>query len=55
VLAVARPRWAAVYRAMRRSERLQSGRVVWCLGWMLVVAAFAAGVAFWSFEVRERA
>lgn len=44
VLAAARPRWAAVDRAMRRGEPLPSSRVVRSLGWMLVVAAVAAGV-----------
>jgi len=44
VLTVARPRWAAVDRALRRSEPLPSSRVVRSLGWILVVAAFAAGV-----------
>jgi putative membrane protein len=44
VLAVARPRWVAVERAMRRGEPLPSSLVVRCLGLILVVAALAAGV-----------
>jgi putative membrane protein len=44
VLAVARPRWAAVDHAMRRSQPLPSSRVARSLGWMLVAAAVAAGV-----------
>jgi len=44
VLAAARPRWAAVDRAMRRGQPLPSSRVAHSLGWMLVAAAVAAGV-----------
>jgi putative membrane protein len=44
VLAAARPRWAAVDRAMRRGEPLPSSRVTRSLGWILVTAAVAAGV-----------
>jgi putative membrane protein len=44
VLGVARPRWAAVDRAMRRGEPLPLSRVTGSLGWMLVAAAVAAGV-----------
>lgn len=42
-LAAARPRWAAVNRAMRRGEPLPVSRVALSLGWMLVAAAVAAG------------
>lgn len=44
VLAVARPRWVAVERAMRRGEALPRSRIVRSLGLVLVVTAVAAGV-----------
>lgn len=44
VLAVARPRWVAVERAMRRGEPLPSSLVVRSLGLVLAVAALAAGI-----------
>jgi putative membrane protein len=44
VLAVARPRWVAVDRAMRRGEPLPSSLVVRSLGFVLVLAAVAAGI-----------
>ena len=44
VLAAARPRWAAVDRAMRRGEPMPVTRVTRSLGWLLVAAAVAAGV-----------
>lgn len=44
VLAVARPRWVAVDRAMRRGEPLPSSFVMRSLGFVLVLAAVAAGV-----------
>ena len=44
VLAVARPRWVAVDRAMRRGEPLPTSFVVRSLGLVLVLAAVAAGV-----------
>jgi putative membrane protein len=44
LLAVARPRWVAVDRAMRRGEPLPTSLVIRSLGLVLVVAAVAAGV-----------
>ena len=44
LLAVARPRWLAVDRAMRRGEPLPASRVVQSLGLVLVLAAVAAGI-----------
>jgi len=44
VLAVARPRWIAVDRAMRRGEPLPPSRITRYLGLVLVVAAVAAGI-----------
>lgn len=44
VLAAAKPRWTAVDRAMRLGEPLPVSRVARSLGWLLVVAAVAAGV-----------
>ncbi|MFN2517571.1 MAG: YidH family protein [Jatrophihabitantaceae bacterium] len=44
VLAVARPRWIAVDRAMRRGEPLPPSRVVRSLSLVLAAAAVAAAV-----------
>src|SRR3954447_6257213 len=44
VFATARPRWAAVVRAMERGEPLPRSRVVAALGFVLVLAAVAAGL-----------
>jgi putative membrane protein len=44
VLAVARPRWVAVDRAMRRGEPLPTSLVIRSLGVVLVLAAVAAGI-----------
>lgn len=44
VLAVARPRWVAVDRAMRRGEPLPSSLVVRSLGLALFLVAVAAGI-----------
>ncbi|MEP7021029.1 MAG: DUF202 domain-containing protein [Pseudonocardiales bacterium] len=44
VLAVARPRWAAIDRAMRQGKPLPTSRIVQYLGLVLVVAAVAAAV-----------
>ncbi|MDT4922326.1 MAG: putative rane protein [Pseudonocardiales bacterium] len=43
-LAVARPRWRAVDRAMRRGQPLPRSRIVGLLGLVLTLAAVAAGV-----------
>ncbi len=44
VLAVARPRWVAIDRAMRRGEPLPSSLVVRSLGLVLFLVAVAAGI-----------
>jgi putative membrane protein len=44
VLAVARPRWVAIDRAMRRGQPLPPSRLVGSLGVVLVGAAVAAAV-----------
>jgi putative membrane protein len=44
ILAVARPRWLAMDRAIRRGEPLPTSRLVGAVGYVLVVAALAAVV-----------